>query len=165
MPSVTVPPLPHWRPLADIVDRETRSRMMAGIRGRDTRPELLIRRGLHANGYRYRLHDRKLPGSPDLVFASRRAVVFVHGCFWHGHDCPLFRWPRTRENFWRDKIGANRVRDASSRDQLATQGWRSLVIWECALKGKGSFPIDEVIEKIGRWLANAAEDADIRGRD
>ncbi len=112
----------HW-PLhmADIVSRETRSRMMAGIRSRDTKPELAIRRALHAMGYRYRLHG-KLPGRPDLVFPSRNAVIFIHGCFWHGHDCPLFRLPGSRTSFWTTKIDGNRRRDAAALEALAAAG-------------------------------------------
>ena len=114
--------------------------MMAGIRGRDTKPELLIRKGLHALGLRFRLGDsyriagRKLPGRPDLVFPARKAVILVHGCFWHGHDCALFRWPATREQFWRDKITGNIARDSKVRGQLAMAGWRVLEVWECQLK-------------------------------
>lgn len=108
---------------------------MAGIRGKDTRPEMILRRGLHARGFRFRLHDRRLPGSPDLVFPGRRAVIFVHGCFWHGHGCHLFRLPATRQEFWRAKIEGNAARDALAEGALAADGWRVLSIWECALKG------------------------------
>ena len=97
--------------MADIVTPEVRSRLMAGIGPTNTKPEMLIRRRLHALGYRYRLHVKGLPGKPDLVFPSRRAAIFVHGCFWHGHNCTLFRWPATREEFWRSKIGGNVARD------------------------------------------------------
>jgi DNA mismatch endonuclease (patch repair protein) len=87
--------------MTDVVSPEVRSRMMASIRGFDTMPELFLRKGLHKLGYRFRLHDRRLPGRPDLVFKSRTAVLFAHGCFWHGHDCSLFRWPKNRADFWR----------------------------------------------------------------
>ena len=93
--------------MADVVDRKTRSRMMSGIRGKNTRPELLIRKGLHARGFRFRLHDKRLPGKPDLVLPKYSAVIFVHGCFWHGHDCHLFKWPQSRREFWRKKITRN----------------------------------------------------------
>lgn len=98
--------------------------MMAGIRGKDTRPEMILRRGLHARGFRFRLHDRRLPGSPDLVFPGRRAAVFVHGCFWHGHACPLFRLPATRQEFWRAKIEGNAARDKGAEAALLADGWR-----------------------------------------
>lgn len=136
---------------------------MARIRGRDTRPELVIRRGLHARGYRYRLHDRKLPGRPDLVFPGRRAAILVHGCFWHGHDCHLFRWPDTRAVFWREKIGRNRERDVATRASLRDAGWRLLEIWECALKGRTRRSPAEVIARAAAWLDSGAGCSEIRG--
>ena len=132
--------------------------MMAGIRGKDTRPELAIRKGLHALGLRFRLGDsyriagRKLHGRPDLVFPGRRAVILVHGCFWHGHACALFRWPATRETFWRDKITGNIARDAKVRGQLAAAGWRVLEVWECQLKGPGRLQHGEVLSQCRQFL-------------
>ena len=105
---------------------------MAAIRGKDTKPELLIRRGLHAKGFRYRLQGRGLPGRPDLVLPKHHAVIFVHGCFWHRHDCPLFRWPQTRQEFWREKIDGNARRDANAIGLLLDTGWRVGIVWECA---------------------------------
>ena len=110
--------------------------MMSGIRGRDTSPEKLIRSGLHRFGYRFRLHDRSLPGRPDLVFPSRRAIIEVRGCFWHGHDCHLFHWPQTRAEFWRTKILGNIERDERNRAAIFEAGWRVAEVWECQLKGK-----------------------------
>ena len=150
--------------MADVVDEATRSRMMSGIRGKDTKPEMIIRRGLHCRNYRYRLHDRRLPGNPDLVFRSRRAVIFVHGCFWHGHDCPLFRWPSTRADWWRDKIGANRMRDQKVRQELIAAGWRQARIWECALKGRGRQEPGRVIDRLAAWLDGDEGELDLRGR-
>ena len=118
----------------DVLNAEQRSFNMSHIRGRDTRPEMLVRRALHAKGVRYRLHDRKLPGTPDLIFRKYGAVIFVHGCFWHAHDCDLFKWPSTRKEFWEEKIGGNRARDRLALHRLQERGWRTLVIWECALK-------------------------------
>ncbi len=138
--------------MVDVVDRSTRSRMMAGIQGKNTRPELTIRRGLHAAGFRYRLHSAKLPGKPDLVFPGRKSVIFVNGCFWHGHRCHLFKWPSTRRQWWRDKINATRRRDRKVVRQLHDMGWRVLVIWECALKGKQRLPATTVIEQAVEWL-------------
>ncbi|MXX75113.1 MAG: very short patch repair endonuclease [Holophagales bacterium] len=137
--------------------------MMSGIRGRDTKPEMVIRKGLHARGYRYRLHSRSLPGKPDLVFPSRRAAIFVHGCFWHGHDCPLFKWPSTRAGWWREKIEGNRARDQAVRQQLAAMGWRQLRIWECALKGRQRRPVGELLDSVGDWLEGVEPDQDERG--
>ena len=125
---------------------------MAGIGPKDTKPEMMIRRGLHALGYRYRVHVRDLPGRPDLVFPKRRAVIFVHGCFWHGHACDLFRWPSTRPDFWRAKIGANVLRDARVRQQLLDRDWRVLDIWECSLRGKARLPPEEVLRACVAFL-------------
>lgn len=107
---------------------------MAAIRGKDTRPEMEVRRTLHAAGFRYRLHRRNLPGRPDIVLTRLRTVVFVHGCFWHHHDCRRFSWPKTRAAFWRAKIEANAARDRRVRSFLRQAGWRVETIWECQLK-------------------------------
>ena len=149
--------------MADVVDRATRSRMMAGIRGKDTQPELAIRRGLHARGFRFRLHDSRLPGKPDLVFPVRRAVIFVHGCFWHCHQCHLFRWPSTRIDFWRAKILRNREKDLETRAALEAGGWRHLVIWECALKGRGRRPVETILSSATAWLLSSKRKAEISG--
>jgi DNA mismatch endonuclease (patch repair protein) len=131
--------------MADVVSPEVRSRMMSGIRGKDTKPEMIVRRGLHARGFRFRLHDKRLPGKPDLVFPKYHAVIFVHGCFWHGHGCHLFKWPKTREAFWREKIEGNQERDAEINQQLMRTGWRVIEIWECALKGKTDAELEEIV--------------------
>jgi DNA mismatch endonuclease (patch repair protein) len=120
--------------MADIMSAQKRSAVMARIRGKDTQPELLARRALHAMGYRYRLYRRDLPGTPDIVFPSRRKVVFVHGCFWHGHSgCRHAVMPATRPEFWAAKIRRNQERDADALAQLQAQGWRVLVLWECEM--------------------------------
>lgn len=137
--------------------------MMAGIRGKDTRPEMILRRGLHARGFRFRLNDRRLPGSPDLVFPGRRAAVFVHGCFWHGHACPLFRLPATRQEFWRAKIEGNATRDKAAESALLADGWRVLTIWECALKGRGRLPAETVLDRAAEWLVNGPAREEIAG--
>ena len=147
----------------DIVDAATRSRMMAGIRGSNTKPELIIRRGLHALGFRYRLHDRRLAGRPDMVLPRYRAVIFIHGCFWHGHDCPLFRWPKTREAFWHEKIGRNRERDVETEAKLDHAGWRILKIWECSIRGTDRIGVDAVLPRAAEWLGSAAGAGEIRG--
>jgi DNA mismatch endonuclease (patch repair protein) len=118
--------------------------MMAGIRGSNTRPEMLLRKGLHALGWRYRLHGR-LPGKPDLVFSGRKALIFANGCFWHGHDCHLFKWPKTREQFWRSKIASNIARDHRVREQLLADSWRVAEVWECTLKGRERLPFEDVL--------------------
>jgi DNA mismatch endonuclease (patch repair protein) len=113
---------------------------------------MLLRRGLYAKGFRFRLHRRDLPGCPDLVFPRFRAVVFVHACFWHGHDCPMFKLPATRTEFWAAKIEGNRARDVRALERLAAAGWRTLVIWECTLRGPARRPAGEVVDRIIAWL-------------
>ena len=121
--------------MADIVDTQTRSRMMSGIRGKDTRPELALRRALHARGFRYRLHARGVTGRPDLVLPKYRAIIFVHGCFWHRHEnCRFAKTPATRREFWADKFAANIARDQFFQESLLAEGWRVATIWECALR-------------------------------
>ena len=126
--------------------------MMAGIGPGNTRPEMIIRRGLHTLGWRYRLHGKNLPGRPDLVFPARRAVILVQGCFWHGHDCALFRWPATREEFWRTKLSGNIARDRRVRAQLMGLGWRVLEVWECTLKGRAKLPVEDVLARCDQFL-------------
>lgn len=138
--------------MADTLTTEQRKLNMSRIRGRNTKPEMLIRRGLHARGFRYRLHDNTLIGRPDLVLLKFRVVVFVHGCFWHGHDCPMFRLPATNAKFWSDKIQANRQRDAKACISLAQQGWRILTIWECALRGPGRLSVDAVLDTCSNFI-------------
>lgn len=138
--------------------------MMSAIRGSNTRPELTIRKGLHALGFRYRLHDRKVPGKPDMVFPRYRAVILVHGCFWHQHDCHLFKWPQTRTEFWAHKIKSNRDRDRNVLSLLKADGWRVLTVWECALKGKTRLELGELLEMIGSWLVSSDDDKEIEGR-
>lgn len=114
-----------------------RSAQMARVRGKDTKPEMVVRRAMHAAGLRYCLHDRRLPGAPDLVFPGRRVALFVHGCFWHRHDdpsCKLARLPKSRLDFWENKLEGNRLRDQRNIAQLEAAGWEVIVSWECELK-------------------------------
>ena len=136
---------------------------MSGIRGKDTKPELAVRRGLHAKGFRFRLHAKDLPGKPDLVLPRYRAAIFVNGCFWHRHDCHLFRMPSTRQEFWSEKIACNVERDAAAHAKLRDAGWRFLIVWECALKGRTRLGIGEVIERIASWLAGSESSLEIGG--
>lgn len=123
--------------MADIVDKATRSRMMSGIRGRDTKPELMVRRFLHRLGFRYRLHVRTLPGRPDIVLPKYRSAVFVHGCFWHQHaGCRFAVMPRSNSEFWRTKLNGNVERDAVTARRLSELGWRALTIWECEVENE-----------------------------
>lgn len=156
----------HEAPGVDVLTSAQRSLCMSRIRGRDTKPEMLIRRELFARGFRYRLHSRTLPGRPDLVFPARRAVIFVHGCFWHAHDCARFSLPATRREFWERKLQANRERDASAISALQREGWRVLVIWECALTGRRRRNVDAVLAECASWLADPrAATAEIQGSD
>jgi DNA mismatch endonuclease (patch repair protein) len=138
---------------------------MAAIRGTGTKQELVVRSRLHALGFRFRIHDTRLPGKPDLVLPRWKAVIFIHGCFWHGHDCPLFKWPSTREDFWREKIGRNRQRDAASEATLDAAGWRVLRIWECSMKGPGRIGVDTVISLTTDWLRSNGPRGEIRGTE
>lgn len=132
--------------MADRVTPETRSRMMASIRSRDTKPELIVRRYLHRAGFRYRISPRTLPGRPDIVLRRHRVAVFVHGCFWHGHQgCRFARIPTTRTAFWADKISSNRVRDRAKEALLIQSDWRVAVVWECALKGSQDTALQRLV--------------------
>lgn len=142
--------------MADVVDKVTRSRMMAGIRGSDTAPEMIVRRGFHALGFRYRLHDRKLPGRPDLVLPRYRAVVFVNGCFWHRHEgCRYASTPATRPDFWAEKFRLNVARDRKNVTTLLASGWRVALVWECALKDGRA---EEVLADLADWLEHSSQD-------
>ena len=149
--------------MVDIVDPASRSRMMRGIRSKNTKPEMVVRRLLHARGFRYRLHDRKLPGTPDMVLPKYRAAIFVSGCFWHGHNCSLFRLPGTRPDFWAEKIGQNRARDVRSHNALIEGGWRYATIWECALRGKRSNSLEKIGSSLADWIRSNEAVCTIRG--
>lgn len=141
--------------MTDVHDRATRSRNMAAIRSVNTRPEIAIRGALHRAGLRYRLHKRGLPGRPDIVLPKYRAAVFIHGCFFHGHGCATFRWPKTRVSFWRDKIEGNRSRDQRNEQRLLEGGWRVAVIWECAARGAASVTPADIAGHIVNWLQSS----------
>lgn len=118
---------------------EKRSANMSKIRSKDTKPEMHLRRLLHGEGYRYRLHERKLPGRPDLVFPGRMKVIFVHGCFWHGHDCPVgARLPKSNIDYWTEKRASNQQRDAAQPAKLAEMGWETLIVWECEIRSNSA---------------------------
>ncbi|WP_171178681.1 very short patch repair endonuclease [Ruegeria sp. HKCCD8929] len=149
--------------MTDVHDRETRSRNMAAIRGRDTKPERLLRSVLHRAGYRFRLNT-SLPGKPDLAMRKYRAAVFVHGCFWHKHDCPRFKQPGgDNAEFWRAKLARNAERDKEVTAALLASDWRQFVVWECALVGKGRLDLPTALDRIEEWLASGAETGEIAG--
>lgn len=150
--------------MADVVPPEVRSRMMAGIRGKDTKLEVATRKALHALGFRYRMNDKKLPGKPDIVLPKYKAAIFVHGCFWHGHDCSLFRLPATRQDFWRKKIDSNKLRDARVIGEILDSGWRALTIWECACRGSDSIGLEMAVRETADWIRHGPACKEIRGR-
>ncbi|CAN0639399.1 very short patch repair endonuclease [Burkholderia cepacia] len=147
--------------VTDVVDKETRSRMMSGIRAKNTKPELMLRRALHSKGFRYRLHSSKLPGTPDMVFRKYRAVIFVHGCFWHAHDCKYFKLPRSRTEFWQTKLLKNRARDETVLANTRKLGWRVLIVWECATREFNTRESSALIETIEQWVISKIPSAEI----
>lgn len=149
--------------MVDVVDKKTRSRMMSGIRSKDTQPELKIRKALFDKGFRYKLHDKKQPGKPDLVLPKYHSVIFIHGCFWHGHNCHLFKWPSTRPDFWKKKIFRNKEVDKRNYRQLKKDGWYILTIWECAIKGRKKKPLENIIDSVIKWIEIEQKDKTIKG--
>jgi len=146
--------------MTDVISREKRSALMSRIRGSDTEPEIAVRRGLHRAGFRFRLHQRNLPGSPDLVLAKFGAVIFVHGCFWHRHrGCRLAYRPKSRTGFWTEKFRQNRARDRRLQRELRDRGWRVLVVWECTLRKHADRV--KAIERIKGWLRSGASRGEI----
>ena len=136
---------------------------MAAIKGRDTSPELRIRKGLHSFGFRYRKHAKDLPGKPDLVFPKYRAVVFINGCFWHKHDCHMFKWPHTRHDFWQAKISRNADNDVRNMQMLTKAGWRVATVWECALRGRMRIGVESSVQLLAEWLRSGNDSVTIRG--
>jgi DNA mismatch endonuclease (patch repair protein) len=135
--------------MADVHSISTRSYNMSRIKGKDTKPELLVRKFLFSHGFRYRLHDKKLPGKPDIVLPKYKKVIFVNGCFWHGHEnCPYFRLPKTRTEWWKDKIEKNVLNDKLKHAKLAELGYHILIIWECEIKNKSVY--SNLIENVKR---------------
>jgi len=142
--------------MADVHSREVRSYNMSRIRGKDTKPELLVRKFLFANGLRYRLYNKKLPGKPDIILPRFKTVIFVHGCFWHGHDnCKYFVVPKTRTEFWLDKIEGNKKRDKENIAHLKNNGWNVLTVYECELrKEKREITLNNILQNIQNQLQN-----------
>jgi len=147
--------------MVDVVTPAVRSRMMSGIRSKDTKPEVRIRSSLHRLGYRFRLHVKAMPGTPDIVLPRFKAAVFIHGCFWHGHDCHLFKLPATRQDFWREKIDKNRANDEKHLNDLMHSGWRVGVVWECAIRGAKT-DFDAVISRLSDWIQGSDSFIEVR---
>ncbi len=150
--------------LVDVVSPEKRSQMMAGIKGKDTKPEVIIRRALFKQGFRYRINDRSLPGKPDIVLKKYNAIIQVNGCFWHGHDCHLFKWPSTRPEFWKEKISRNKTNDRKKLEKLRELGWRALIVWECALRGKTKLEFESLLNDVSLWIISDTTFMEIRGK-
>ena len=138
--------------MSDVHSVAIRSKNMRAIKSKDTKPEVLIRRSLHARGLRFRLHVKGLPGTPDIVLPKYKTVVFVNGCFWHGHRCHLSKTPKTRTEFWLSKISDNISRDVLVHNKLSAAGWRIAVFWECGVKSGSSQDVAKLIDKFVEWL-------------
>jgi len=148
--------------LADVVTPETRSRMMAGIRGKDTKPEMLVRRVLFAEGLRFRLHRRDLPGAPDIALPGKKVAIFVHGCFWHRHEgCGYAKMPATRPEFWKAKLEGNAERDERAIQALRAMGWRVLIVWECAIRDKEK--LSTLPKVLSDWIRSDAPLGEVAG--
>lgn len=150
--------------MPDTLTPEQRHLCMSRVKGRDTKPEILIRKALHNRGFRYGLHNKKLPGKPDLVLPKYGAVIFINGCFWHQHDCHLFKWPSTNRKFWKEKLNRNKEVDERNYQKLKDKGWYILTIWECVVKGRGKLSFDKLIDQVGDWLVFGVRDRVIKGR-
>ena len=138
----------------DVVDKAIRSRMMSGIRAKNTLPEIFLRQGLHALGFRFRIHAKEIPGKPDIVLPKYHALINVHGCFWHGHGCRYCKIPKTNTIFWQEKIRNNKVRDARTLQLQLNAGWRCLVVWECAVRRAKQMPTElDIVALSANWIA------------
>jgi DNA mismatch endonuclease (patch repair protein) len=147
--------------MPDVHSPEQRKKNMSAISSKDTKPEIFIRNELHKRGYRYRKNAKDLPGKPDIVLPKYKAVIFVNGCFWHKHECHLFRLPSTRTEWWAKKLEATRLRDKSNIEVLNLDGWKVLVIWECAIKGKYKRGTADLFDSITYWISEGQDNLEI----
>ena len=150
--------------MSDHLTIEQRHKNMAAVKSKDTKPEMVVRKYLWSRGFRYRVNNPRLPGHPDIVLRKYHTCIFVNGCFWHGHDCSFFKLPASRTDFWQKKIQGNRLRDFRCLQELQNMGWRSLVIWECAIRGKSPSSMKGLVECIGNWLNKGADSMSIDAR-
>lgn len=148
--------------MADKIAKALRSKIMSSVRAKNTRPELLIRSALFKLGFRFRIHSSRLPGCPDIVLPKHRAVILIHGCFWHGHTCKAGKLPSSNKEFWEDKIAKNQERDRKVISALKELGWKILTVWECSLKGRSKKPFDLLIDEIVDWIQNKDRDETIQ---
>jgi len=149
--------------VTDIVSKATRSRMMAGIKVSKTKPEMQVRALMRGCGHRRSYDVKTLPGRPDIVIRKKKVAIFVHGCFWHQHACHLFKWPSSRRSFWKAKLDRNRARDERCRSELRRDGWRVLVVWECALRGTHRRPDALLRRRLSAWLGSRFGQASVAG--
>lgn len=152
----------------DIVDKETRSRMMAAVKGRNTRYEIAIRKRLFSKGFRYRINVKRLPGRPDIVLSKYKAIIFINGCFWHYHGCNVSRLPKSRTDWWREKLEKNRQRDIKNLKELISTGWRVLIIWECSFRRSGlhkESEFDRICEIASDFIVSDVKFFEIHGPD
>lgn len=147
--------------MTDVHSPESRSKNMRAIRAKNTNPELILRKLLFARGLRFRLHVNTLPGKPDIILPKYRVAILVHGCFWHGHNCYLFKLPVNRREFWRTKISQNKQRDIRDMEALQQAGWSVLCVWECALKGRLKWDANELGDRITTWISCSAGKAEM----
>lgn len=143
--------------MVDVHTPDVRSKNMRAIRSANTKPELVLRKALHAAGFRYRLTKKDLPCKPDIVLTKYQTAIFVHGCFWHGHSCKYFRLPQSRPEFWSNKINQNKVRDLNATSKLIQYGWKIVVVWECALRPSSGIGIAEVVRQVSGFLLKAGD--------
>ena len=149
--------------MADIVSKETRSRMMRGIRSKNTIPELIIRKALYRRGFRYRLHSKDILGKPDLTLRKYNALIFIHGCFWHYHGCSLSKLPP--DEIWKNKLLGNKRRDEKTIQALLKEGWRVAIVWECSLRGRGRIELEEIVDELAGWLKSSRTQIEVSGVD
>ena len=147
--------------MVDVHNKESRHKNMAAIRGKNTKPERYVRRRLASLGFRYRINVKGLPGTPDIVLKKHKAIILVNGCFWHGHQCHLFKLPKTRTEFWKNKIQSSITRDKKVLSELTCLGWRVLSIWECSLKGPKRLTEEELSERLEEWLLSSSCNSEI----
>lgn len=148
----------------DVFTKKKRSEVMSRIRGTDTKLEVEVRSRLFCNGFRFRKNDKRYPGKPDIVLPKHQAVIFINGCFWHYHKCSLFKMPSTRTTWWKNKLKGNKKREIKSIKDLKALNWRTLIIWECAIRGKGKkhdVEFEKIIKKTERWLLSKSKTREI----
>lgn len=140
--------------MVDVHDKSTRSKNMAAIKAKNTKPEILLRKALHKAKFRFRVNVKKLRGTPDIVLPKYRTCIFVNGCFWHMHDCEMFVLPKSNTSFWKEKLSANKKRDKKNYEALISEHWKVVLVWECCLKGRDKIPPETVVERI-KYVCNS----------